>query len=173
MPAMRFMTLPLRRFLPSLLLPLLALSPFTAAAVPQAAIDTAAASSCTPDPYSCPDWMPSQAQIRSAVADYFCALADRGLIAPKLPGPVVAESSQVTCAALAREPGSNFICGGEIRFINPDGRMDAEAFSPTLHHDEAGRIAFYEGDDDGGNEIWHAPAPRERSRYCAHRATLR
>jgi hypothetical protein len=164
---MRLMTLPLPRILPSLLLPLLALSPFIAAAAPQAAIDTAPASSCTPDPYSCPDWMPSQAQIRRAVADYFCALADRGLIAPTLAGPVVAESSPVTCAALGREPGSNFVCGGEIRFVHSDGRSETQAFSPTLHHDDKGRIAFYEGDDAGGNEIWRAPAPREHSRYCA------
>jgi hypothetical protein len=168
---MRLMTLPSLRCLPFLLLPLLALSLSTSAAAPQAAVDTTPASSCTPDPYSCPDWMPSQAQIRNAVADYFCELADRGFIIPKLAGPVRAETSLVTCAALAPEPASNFVCGGEIRFVHPDGMIERLAFSPTLHHDEAGYIAFLEGADEHGNEIWRTPLPRERSRHCAGRAT--
>ncbi len=70
-----------------------------------------------------------------------------------------------------REPRSNFICGGKIRFIHRDGRSETEAFSPTPHHDDKGPITFYEGDDDGGNEIWHALVLRERSQYCAGRAT--
>lgn len=123
--------------------------------------------SCTPDPYLCPDWMPSQARMRSVIADYFCEQVDNGRIIPAAPGQAVAESSTLSCAALNPEVGGNFVCGGELGFIHADGSSKRITFSPTLHYTDNGRIAFYQGDDEAGKEVWHVPAARSTSRYCS------
>ncbi len=156
------------RLLRLLMVPMLVVLHSTAAAEPaDERADTMPVNSCAPDPYSCPDWMPSQAQMRSVIADYFCERVDNGLIVPAAPGHAVAESSSLSCAALNPEVGGNFVCGGELRFIHADGSSKGITFSPTLHYTDDGRIAFYQGDDDAGEEIWHVPAARSTSRYCS------
>lgn len=149
-----------------LLLPMVALFQLAAATPPVVAAD---APTCRSDAHGCPDWMPSQAQMRSAIADYFCEEVDRGRIAPAALGPVTTDTSNIACSALDTSPGGNFVCGGEFRFIHRDGTRKAYSFSPTLHHDAQGRIAFYRGDDEAGKAIWRVPAPRDTSRYCATR----
>lgn len=132
-------------------------------------VSTAPASSCQGDAYSCPAWMPSQAEMRNTIADYFCDLADRGVIQLRVKPVVRAESSPLNCAALGQAPDSNFVCGGEMRFIGQGTDIDAITFSPTLHRDAEGRIAFYEGDDKDGEEVWRPPARRTASSLCPTR----
>ncbi|MEG8063987.1 hypothetical protein G3N90_03485 [Xanthomonas hortorum pv. gardneri] len=127
-------------------------------------------SSCTADAYSCPPWMPSQREMRTVIAAYFCDAADRGLIRPEVSRVVRAETSQVSCAALGQEAGSNFVCGGEVQFIGPDGRVDFITFSPTMHRQDDGRYALYEGSDEHDNEVWHVPAPQSTSKVCTGRS---
>ncbi len=146
-----------------LLLPLLPAS----AAVPEQAGSAAGDRSCTADPYSCPAWMPSQSEMRSVLAAYFCEAVGRGLLRPGVSRVVHAETSQVTCAALGPGPGDNFVCGGEMRFIGADGRIDAAEFSPTMHRQDDGRYALYEGDDEHGDPRWHVPLPQGASKACA------
>lgn len=129
--------------------------------------DTVPASSCQPDPDSCPRWMPSQAHIREVMSDYLCELIDRGALASPSAGPVVIEPSRMACAALHPEAGANFVCGGEIRLVHPDGTQRYHSVSPTLHYDAEGRIALYQGEDAAGNEQWHVPASRSGARQCA------
>ncbi len=126
----------------------------------------ASASSCQPDPDSCPPWMPSQADIRAVMSDYFCELIDSGALASPSAGRVVVEPSRMACAALHPEVGANFVCGGEVRVVHPDGTQRYHGVSPTLHHDADNRIAIYQGDDDAGNERWHVPVSHSGSRYC-------
>ncbi|WP_244900590.1 MULTISPECIES: hypothetical protein [Stenotrophomonas] len=147
---------------------LLSLSTAIAAPSTQPA-STAPASSCKGDASGCPSWMPSQAQVRNTIADYFCELADQGRIQPRVKQLVRAESSPLNCGALGEAPGSNFVCGGEMRFIGKGSEIDTITFSPTLRYEEDGRIAFYVGDDEEGEEVWRVPAPRSTSTTCAMR----
>lgn len=139
------------------------------AAPPPRAASTAPASSCEGDASRCPAWMPSQAEMRNTIADHFCELADQGRIQPRVKPLVRAESSPLNCGALGEEPGSNFVCGGEMRFIGKGGEIDTVPFSPTLRREEDGRIALYVGDDEEGEQIWHAPASRSNSATCVVR----
>ncbi|MCE4360568.1 hypothetical protein [Xanthomonas hortorum] len=136
------------------------------AAAPDQAERAGVVPSCTADAYSCPPWMPSQREMRTVIADYLCDAADRGLIRPKVSRIVRAETSQVTCAALGQEPGSNFVCGGDMQFIGADGHTDVITFSPTMHRQDDGRYALYEGSDEHDNEVWRAPAPQRASKVC-------
>ncbi len=113
--------------------------------------------------------MPSQAQMRNTIADYFCELADQGRIQPRVKRLVRAESSPLNCGALGEEPGSNFVCGGEMRFIGKGSEIDTITFSPTLRYEEEGRIAFYVGDDEEGEQVWRVPASRSNSATCGVR----
>ncbi|MCC8625090.1 hypothetical protein G8D19_18145 [Xanthomonas vesicatoria] len=122
---------------------------------------------CLADAYnSCPSWMPSQREMRRVLADYFCDAADRGLVRPRVSRVVRAETSQITCAALGPKPNSNFVCAGDMYFIGPDGRTDFVTFSPTMHRQDDGRYAIYEGDDENENEVWHVPSPQSASKVC-------
>ncbi|PPV08122.1 hypothetical protein XbrCFBP1976_05100 [Xanthomonas bromi] len=124
-------------------------------------------SSCTADADSrCPSWMPSQREMRTVLAAYFCDATDRGLVRPRVHRVVRAETSQITCAALGPETNSNIACGGEMYFVGPDGRIDDITFSPTMHRQDNGRYAVYEGEDESGNEVWHVPAPQSASKVC-------
>ncbi|MBB4129901.1 hypothetical protein [Xanthomonas sp. 3075] len=106
--------------------------------------------------------------MRTVIAAYFCAAADRGLVRPHVSRVVRAETSQITCAALGPQPGSNFVCGGEMHFVGPDDeRMDFITFSPTMHRQDDGRYAIYEGEDDTGNAIWQVPPPQSASKVCS------
>ncbi len=139
------------------------------AASPPRPASTVPASSCEGDASRCPAWMPSQAEMRSTIADYFCELADQGRIQPRVKQLVRAESSPLNCGALGEEPGSNFVCGGEMRFIGKGGEIDTITFSPALRYEEDGRIAFYVGDDEEGEQVWRVPAPQSTSATCAMR----
>ena len=130
---------------------------------------TAPASSCQDDASRCPAWMPSQAEMRNTIADHFCELADQRRIQPRVKPLVRAESSPLNCGALGEQAGSNFVCGGEMRFIGKGGEMDTITFSPTLRREEDGRIAFYVGNDEEGEQVWRVPAPRATSATCAVR----
>ncbi|WP_258223348.1 hypothetical protein [Stenotrophomonas sp. HMWF023] len=130
---------------------------------------TAPASSCKGDASGCPAWIPSQAQMRNTIADYFCELADQGRIQSRVKQLVRAESSPLNCGALGEEPGSNFVCGGEMRFIGKGSEIDTITFSPTLRYEEEGRIAFYVGDDEEGKQVWRVPASRSNSATCGVR----
>ena len=130
---------------------------------------TAPASSCQDDASRCPAWMPSQAEMRNTIADHFCELADQGRIQPRVKPLVRAESSPLNCGALGEQAGSNFVCGGEMRFVGKSGEMDTITFSPTLRREEDGRIAFYVGNDEEGEQVWRVPAPRATSATCAVR----
>ncbi|MFL0349162.1 hypothetical protein [Stenotrophomonas lactitubi] len=147
---------------------LLSLSTAIAAPTTQPA-STAPASSCKGDASGCPSWMPSQAQMRNTIADYFCELADQGRIQPRVKRLVRAESSPLNCGALGEEPGSNFVCGGEMRFIGKGSEIDTITFSSTLRYEEEGRIAFYVGDDEEGEQVWRVPASRSNSATCGVR----
>lgn len=147
---------------------LLSLSTAIAAPTTQPA-STAPASSCKGDASGCPSWMPSQAQMRNTIADYFCELADQGRIQPRVKRLVRAESSPLNCGPLGEEPGSNFVCGGEMRFIGKGSEIDTITFSPTLRYEEEGRIAFYVGDDEEGEQVWRVPASRSNSATCGVR----
>ncbi|MBB3780229.1 hypothetical protein FHY16_003012 [Xanthomonas campestris] len=137
------------------------------AAAPDRNAPAAVVSSCTADAYSsCPSWMPSQQEMRTVLADYFCDAADRGLVRPRVTRVVRAETSQVTCAALGPETNSNIACGGDMQFIGPDGRTDFLTFSPTMHRQDDGRYAIYEGEDENGNAVWHTPSPQRASKVC-------
>ncbi|MFB9040188.1 hypothetical protein ACULL9_11665 [Xanthomonas arboricola pv. corylina] len=138
------------------------------AAAPDRRQPAAVVSSCTADAYgSCPSWMPSQREMRTVLADYFCEAADRGLVRPRVSRVVRAETSQVTCAALGTETNSNIVCGGDMHFIGPDGRTDFVTFSPTMHRQDDGRYAIYEGEDENENAVWHVPSPQSASKVCA------
>lgn len=113
--------------------------------------------------------MPSQAEMRSTIADYFCELADQGRIQPRVKQLDRAESSPLNCGALGEAPGSNFVCGGEMRFIGKGSEIDSITFSPTLRYEEDGRIAFYVGDDEEGEQVWRVPASRSNSATCGVR----
>lgn len=128
--------------------------------------DAAPASSCQPDPDSCPPWMPSHADIGAVRSDYFCELIDSGALASPSAGPVVVEPSRMACAAWHPEVGANVVCGGEVCVVPPDGTQRYHGVSPTLHHDADTHIAIYQGDDDPGNERWHVPVSHSGSRYC-------
>ncbi|KRG70596.1 hypothetical protein [Pseudoxanthomonas dokdonensis] len=131
------------------------------------AASNAPGSSCIGDASQCPAWMPSQAEMRSSIADYFCELADQGLFQPRVKQLIRAESSPLNCGALQPEPGSNFVCGGEMRFIGKGGEIHRIQFSPTLRREQDGRIAFYVGDDEHAEHLWRVPAPRSSSPTCA------
>lgn len=129
---------------------------------------TAPASSCY-GANGCPAWMPSQADMRSTIVDYFCELSDQGDIQPRVERVVRAESSPLTCSSLGEEPGSNFVCGGEMRFFGSGNDIDAITFSPTMRREKDGRFAIYEGDDEEGAEVWRVPASWLTSKTCASR----
>ncbi|WP_273829746.1 hypothetical protein [Pseudomonas sp. SBT1-2] len=128
---------------------------------------TAPATSCQGDASRCPGWMPSQAEMRNTIADYFCELADQGRIQPRVKRLIRVESSPLNCGALGQQPGSNFVCGGEMRFIGRGNDVDTIAFSPTLRREEDGRFALYVGDDEEGEPVWRVPAPRSASKTCS------
>lgn len=107
--------------------------------------------------------------MRSTIADHFCELADQRRIQPRVNPLVRVESSPLNCGALGEQAGSNFVCGGEMRFIGKGGEMDTITFSPTLRREEDGRIAFYVGNDEEGEQVWRVPAPRVTSATCAGR----
>ncbi len=110
--------------------------------------------------------MPSEADARSTIADYFCELVDQGRVEPQVKQLIRAESSQLICAPLG-EP--NFVCGGEMRFIGTRNDIDAVAFSPTMRREEDGRFAIYEGEGAEGEEVWRVPASRITSKACTSR----
>ncbi|MCX2895476.1 hypothetical protein ORG27_17985 [Stenotrophomonas lactitubi] len=147
---------------------LLSLSTAVAAPSSQPA-STAPASSCEGDASRCPAWVPSQAEMGNTIADYFCELADQGRIQPRVKQLVRVESSPLNCGALGEEPGSNFVCGGEMRFIGKGSEIDTITFSPTLRYEEEGRIAFYVRDDEEREQVWRVPASRSNSATCGVR----
>ncbi|WP_372437217.1 hypothetical protein ACCM60_19025 [Pseudomonas chlororaphis subsp. aureofaciens] len=105
--------------------------------------------------------------MRNTIADYFCELADQGRIQPRVKRLIRVESSPLNCGALGQQPGSNFVCGGEMRFIGRGNDVDTIAFSPTLRREEDGRFALYVGDDEEGEPVWRVPAPRSASKTCS------
>jgi hypothetical protein len=113
--------------------------------------------------------MPSQAEMRNTITGYFCELVDQGKLQPQVKRLVRAETSPVNCGPLGQEPGSNFICGGEMRFVGRGDEMYTITFSPTLRRQGDGSFALYDGDDEEGRQIWRVPAPRSTSKTCAGR----
>ncbi len=129
-------------------------------AVAMAATDADRRSACAADPGSCPAWMPSQADMRALLRDYYCGQIDRGRLQPPVLPLASATTSSVNCGTLSPADSPSYVCGGEMAFVGKDGERYFLGFSPTLRQEDDGRTAVYEGDH------WQVVEPLSATSAC-------